>query len=572
MLLAAAPHVAMAAGGMGGVGGAAGGKAGMGGATGGNGGATGGAAGKAGSGGASGFTQAVKPKDGGVLAGSGNKTATYAVTCADDITGRCAKTANIVFDKKQTPPGLSGYNFNTGWIPDGSVLKVQFGIEMPAVTHVHLETPFIAQWPEAITLTAPGARKTGQLDFDYGIKTIAKIKAEGDIFGIKFNFERDIPGIPQLDFGVTGQRTFDPWVWDGIRAEGSTDQFELLNIPVLQYITNIPDNIGGAGLTLVVYATLGVKYNTDRIVVTPSNGGPITKDKSSTVHAFQQGAWAEYKFHPEGTVDYDGSITLEPQAYVSVLGKKFSIPIYSYEYPIDLPKTPYIFDDQLVHVPLPDIRLPKDGDTIDIGKVTIGEPKLFQVAFPNIGEAPVIATMYIDDPKSFQVLSKTATAEPAKDLNVKLAFYATEPGPFTTKLLVASNDPDSPYVVVTLKGESEGVPPDPERPPPKTGGSSGGGGTLSVEPPDDEEDGGAGGATPTGGAGGKKTRTNAVPNSGDEGGCGCRVSPQNEVPSGAAFSLLALTSFLALRRKSRAPSRKSQSVVPRLPSARNTAR
>lgn len=571
MLMAAAPHVAMAAGGMGGAAGATGGKAGSGAGgvagKGGAGGASGGAAGKSGSGGASGFTQAVKPKDGGALAGTGNKTATYAVTCADDITGRCAKTTgNIVFDKKQTPPGISGYNFNTGWIPDGSVLQVQFGVEIPAVTHVHLETPFIAQWPEAITLTTPGARKTGQLDFDYGIKTIAKVKAEGDIFGIDFKFERDLPGIPQIDFGVSGQRTFDPWVWDGVRAEGSTNPFTLLDINILDFV-GLPSQIAKAGLTLVVFGTLGVKYNTDRIVITPSDG-PITKDNSSTVHDFQQGAWAEYKFHPEGTVDYDGAITLQPQAYVEVVGKKFAIPIYTYEYPIELPKTPYIFDDQLVHVPLPDIRLPKEGDTIDIGKVTVGEPKLFQIAFPNIGEAPVVATMYVDDPKVFQVLNKTATAEPAKDLVTKLAFYAAEPGPFTAKLLVASNDPDSPYVAVTLKGESEGLPPDPTRPPPP-GGNGGSGGSLAIEPPDEEEDGGAGGATPTGGAGGKKTRANAVPNSGDEGGCGCRVTPSNDAPPRAALSLLALTSFLALRRQSRQTSRKSQSVVP---PARNTAR
>lgn len=545
------------AGGAGGVSGSSGsgGSAGASGGAAGKGGASGGAAGAAGSAGASGFTQAVTPKAGGAVAGTGNKAATYAVTCAEDLSGRCAKTGSIVFDKKQKPAGFGGFEFDTGWVPDAGPLAVRFAVKVPAIAHVHLETPFIAQWPDAITLQTPGTRKTGALDFNYGLTTEAKVKFDTEILNQQIYFEKDIPYIPKVNFSVNGARTFDPWAWDGIRAEGSTDKLKLIEVNILQLALGIPDSVGEAGLQLSVYGTLGVTYRTDRISITPSEG-PITKGEISTLHKFEQGAWAEYKVHPEGTLDYDGTITLEPAFVVGALGKTFSIPIYAFDYPVDIPSTPYIFDDQLVHVPLPDLRLPKEGATIDLGKVELGTYQLLQVALPNIGEAKAISTLYLSDASIFHVLNKEATAEPAQDLIAKLSYQPTAPGPFSTTLLVASNDPDSPYIAITVKGDSVGAPDDPPRP---TAGMGGVGGRPVVE--EEEEPAGAGGET--GGAGGKKTRASAAPVSGDEGGCGCRVTPRDEAPRGALFSFVGLASLLALRsRARRSPS----------PPARNTAR
>lgn len=546
-----------AAGGAGGVGGAAGqGGAGQAGA-----GQAGAGAGNAGSAGASGFSQAVVPKAGGVLAGGGDPKATYAVACPDDLYGRCAQTGSIIFDKVQVPPGIGQLNLDTGWIPQGQPIAVKFALHVPAETHVHLESPFLVQWPEALTIQTPGTRKTGALDFLYGLKTEAKIKVDTDFFGQQIYWETDVPYVPKIDFSVQGARTFDPWMWDGIRAEGGTDKFTLFKINILELVTKIPSQIGAAGLSLDVWGVMGVTYNTDRISITPSEG-PITKDDISTLHQWDQGAWAEYDFHPEGKVDYDGTLHIAPSFYVSALGKTFSIPIYDYEYPIELPTTPFVFEDQRVHVPLPNIQLPTKGDVIDIGKVTIGEYGQFQVAFPNIGEAALQATMYLEDPAVFQVLGKNATGEPGSTLNVKLGYQPSKPGPFTTRLLVASNDPDSPYVVVTLKGESEGIPDDP----PATGGA--GGRPTSPDPdPDPEPEPQAG----NGGVGGSKSRFTAEPDTASqEGGCACGVVPSSDSSSSsrAGLSVLALAGMVALRSRARGL-RRTQSQSP---SARKTAR
>jgi hypothetical protein len=548
LLLATSPAAAGGAGGIGGSGGAAAGQAGQGGAAG---------TGEAGSAGASGFAQAVIPKAGGVLAGAGDPTATYAVTCADDLYGRCAQTSSIVFDKIQVPPGIGQLNLDTGWVPQGQPIAVKFALHIPASTHVHLETPFLVQWPDALTIQTPGTRKTGVLDFHYGLKTEAKVKVDTDFFGQDIYWEADVPYVPKIDFGVQGARTFDPWVWDGIRAEGSTDKITLFKLNVLELVTGIPSQIGAAGLSLDVWGEMGVTYRTERIAITPSEG-PITKEDISAYHAWDQGAWAEYKFHPEGSVDYDGTIHIAPSFYVSALGKTFSIPIYDYEYPIDLPTTPFVFDDQLVHVPLPNIQMPEKGAVIDIGKVTVGEYSVFQVAFPNVGEAPLLGTMYLEDPAVFQVLSKNATGEPGQAMVVKLGYQPTTAGPFTTRLLVASNDPDSPYVVVTLKGESEGIPDDPTN----TAGAGGRPDPGDPEPGDPEPTAGNGGAA------GSKTRFTAEPDtSSQEGGCACGVMPLSNASSStrAGLSVFALAGIFALRSRAR----KSKSAVP---SARKTAR
>jgi hypothetical protein len=543
LLLATSPAVAGGAGGIGGAAGADAGQAGQAGVAGAAGQA---GAGNAGSAGASGFAQAVIPKAGGVLSGAGNKTATYAVACPDDLYGRCAQTGSIAFDKIQIPPGIGQLNLDTGWVPQGQPIAVRFALHIPASTHVHLETPFLVQWPDALMIQTPGTRKTGALDFHYGLKTEAKIKVDTDFFGQSIYWETDVPYVPKIDFGVQGARTFDPWMWDGIRAEGSTDKITLFKLNVLELVTGIPSQVGAAGLSLDVWGEMGVTYRTERIAITPSEG-PITKEDISAYHAWDQGAWAEYNFHPEGSVDYDGTIHIAPSFYVSALGKTFSIPIYDYEYGIDLPTTPFVFDDQLVHVPLPNIQLPVKGDVVDVGKVTVGEYSVFQVEFPNIGEAALLGTMYLEDPATFQVLSKNATGEPGQAMVVKLGYQPKVAGPFTTKLLVASNDPDSPYVVVTLKGEGEGIPDDP------TPSAGAGGRPVPGEPdPDPEPAGGEGGAA------GSKTRFTADPDTASqEGGCACGVTPISDSSSStrAGLSVFALAGIVALRSRARTRTR-----------------
>lgn len=462
------------------------------------------------------------------VADSGTPDAILAMPCSDwNEPLHCLMAEGLTYDRKVQLP--IAFDWDTGWIPGGSPVQVRFYVKLPAYTHVGMQGSLQTTWPKSLELDAIGTRATGHLDFDYGLQIGAKAKVK--ILG--FGWEGDIPYFPNFDFHMKGNRLFDPWAWDpGTKASGYTPKLTLFQIPITDIIIPIPGLSGG--IELDVQGELQVKYRTDKVVITPhktpSKGAtpPVTKPDATTQHPWVQGAWAEYKVHPEGTVTYIGTLHLVPALYVELLGKKLAIPL-GFDYPISLTldEQTWVFDDQLVHVPLPDVRLPKDvtGESIPFGKVPTGDQKIITLKFPNIGEAKAKATAALDKKTDFTLLDSSATFGPGEEGSISVRFSPKGAGTKTAKLTLTTNDPDTPEIALTLSGEGFF----PDAPPAGNGGS--GSGT-----------GGSGTGAGTGAGAGQNAPggPQQVDDPNQSGGCGCEIPSRH---GGASFAILGGLAF-----------------------------
>jgi MYXO-CTERM domain-containing protein len=535
-LIGFSPLAIGAPGGSGGGAGAAGaggsGGAGAGGVAGASGGA--GTAGVAGSNNLDGGVPEGGPGDGGpgyAVADGGTLGAILATPCADGDAFRCMYAAPMAYDKKVQLP--VAFDWDTNWIPDGSPLQVRFYVKLPAFSHVQMKGGIIARWPESITLEPVGLRKTGLVDFDYGLEVGAKAKLDVSVFGKDFGWEGDIPYLPNVDFHVKGQKGFEPWAWaPGATATGFTSKLTLFMVDITDIIIPIP-GIGG-GISLDVQGELGVNYRTEKIVINPAST-PVTIDAPTARHDWVQGAWAEYNVHPEGKMSYVGTIHLIPSFYVEILGKKFSIPITDFPYALNLGDQDWVFDDQLVHIPLPDIR-PPDKVDLRADKVVVGDETILKINLPNIGEATGQIQAKTDS-EVFKPLNPFVEFEPGKTATISVRFSPKLIGAQKATLTLETNDPDTPIILISLEGEGLAEPPDPEDPTPDAG----------TKPPK-KDAGAAGGA-------GEPPQVNLFGSNGEtgsSGGCGCRVAGDGPTPAGAPLLLLGGGLALASRRRRRA--------------------
>lgn len=483
------------------------------------------------------------------IADAGTPDALLAKPCADWIDPlACMFGEPMLFEKTVKLP--IAFDWDTGWIPNGSPVQVRFYVKLPAQTHVRMLGGLQATWPKSVSIVVPGARKTGVIDFDYGLEVGAKAKVSVSIFGQNIGWEGDIPYLPNVDFHVQGKKGFDPWAWKpGATASGLTPKLTLFQLPITDLIIPIPGVSGG--IELDVQGELGVTYTNDRIVVkpnkTPASGPiqPILQDDAGTTHPWVGGAWAEYLVHPEGTVKYVGTIHLIPEIYLEILGKKFAIPI-GFEYPIkiDLDEQKWIFDDTLVHVPFPDIK-PPDEKVVHFGKVLVGDEKTISIKFPNIGEAKarVIATAATNNPQ-FKILDSSAEFKTGESGEIKVRFQPKSTGAASTTLKVETNDPDTPAMEIALDAEgfSEADPEGKDAGPGAGGGPSGNGGS---------------GPEPTAGAGGTKPNVAGAEEAeaSQSGSCACRTAGDSSSSVGGFAFVFGIGLFgLRLRqRRRRAP-------------------
>jgi hypothetical protein len=459
-------------------------------------------------------------EDGGFpVADGGTPGAHLAVPCEFDVNLQCMYFQPLKFEKKYELP--IAFDWDTGWIPGGSPLQVRFYVKVPAYTNIKMQGGVQTTWPPSLTTIVPGIRKTGFIDFDYGLEVGAKAKVDINILGQHFGWTGDIPYLPNIDFHVDGYGGFDPWAFDGVTAAGYTPSLQLFEIPITDLIIPIPGISGGIALN--VQGELGVTYQTTRLVVSPSEPN-ITQEGASTVYPWKQGAWAEYYVHPEGIATYLGTLHLIPSFYIKILGATFNIPIYDFPFELELGSQDFIFDDELVHVPLPDLR--PSQEPVKFGQVTVGDQKILDVEIPNIGEARgrMAASTTSSD---FKVLTVNKEVDAGDKTAIKVRYQPKFPGFSSGFLKLETNDPDSP--IINIKLEAEGTP---ER---------------VTEYPDTPK---PGEETPDSGTKGPGNQADPTIRSIDEqGGCGCRATAFSSYPSSYQLAWLSLAAIAFVRRR-----------------------
>ena len=414
------------------------------------------------------------------------QAAETALRCSPEQT-RC-ETADITFSKTKALPIQGG--FDTGWVPANSPLQVHLFAQLYAETAVDLGGRLETTWPEALTLATPGTPGAGALGIHYGVDIGAEAMVSIDVLGQTFNWSGDIPFVPQFDFQVDADTTFDPWAFDGVSVSGTTLSQTLAEVDVTSFIgVDIPGLSGG--FRLDTYIELTATYRTTQIDLlhTPGSaavsGGPIVAETDTSLAGYAGGPSADFIVQPVGEVLYEGTLHLVPTFYIETVGPDFSIPIADIPIPFEFEDKDFVFDPVTVHVPLPDIAVvelhgednPTQPLIIDLGTVPLGETRSEPLPVRNdgeenlTGEATSEDAAFVVEGANFSIDAGAATADLA------VSFTAVTAGAFETTITLASNDPDEPTRTIEVRALVED---------PDGGGGSGGGGENGL---DDEDDG-----------------------------------------------------------------------------------
>lgn len=365
------------------------------------------------------------------------------------------KTGQIAFERVDKLP--IEWQFDTGWVPQGSPLQVHIWAGIYATTLVKLAGSLETTWPDALTLKTPGSTEGGLFGYHYGAEFGAQGKFHVKIAGQDFDWQGDLPYVPQFDFHLKEATNFPAWGFDpGVLLSSKTQQQKLASVDLTSVIgLDIPGFNGGFELDVAL--ELQATWINDRIVIETTDGeavkgGPITSEDGETNASYLSGPFVEYDVHPEGTVDYDGVVHMIPAFYIEILGKNFNIPVADIPIAFPITTTDWVFEPQRVHVPLPDLVL--DQTEIDFGMVEVGQKALLPYKLWNAGEAAVAATVTSTNPAVFPPWDTAAAVEPSATVDSAVRFTPTEPGKFEEKILVASNDPSDPVQEIIVKGEA----------------------------------------------------------------------------------------------------------------------
>jgi MYXO-CTERM domain-containing protein len=106
-----------------------------------------------------------------------------------------------------------------------------------------------------------------------------------------------------------------------------------------------------------------------------------------------------------------------------------------------------------VHVPLPDLA-PATPEVVDFGDVNVGDGRILELTLENNGEAKARANGFVESEMAevFTLTTPEVLVDPSAQGTVKVRFEPPSEGEFETELTLVTNDPDTRFQTVVLKG------------------------------------------------------------------------------------------------------------------------
>jgi MYXO-CTERM domain-containing protein len=352
------------------------------------------------------------------------------------------------------------WDIDTGWVPSGSPLQVRLQTLLQAWTRLALAGSLEVAWPHedqiaTAHITAPGDPMGGLLAYHYGLLVAAEAKIQIGVGPLNFNWQGDIPYVPQVDFQVQDQEVFDAWGWDpGAHAVSSTMPQQIAKVNIAGLVGPSIPGIEG-GFLLDVAVDLDVHWTNDAIVIGDEYGDAVAGGAivSAGGHSHEVeigGSHVLLEVNPEGTLSYDGVLHLIPTFYVELLGNQWAIPVADIPIPFAIDEEKWFFEPQRVYVPLPDLVV--EEEVIDLGVVPLGEESFVYYHLSNVGEARAAMSMKVSDPDNFPLWDEALSIDPENAELASLRFTPKTIGLHEAEITIESNDPDAPITVVKVWG------------------------------------------------------------------------------------------------------------------------
>lgn len=366
--------------------------------------------------------------------------------CPDGFAG-CSRAA-IAFEHRQGLPGE--FELDTGWVPSGSPVQVRFRTAFVGHTALATRGQLQASWPEPMALEALGDPRGGTLESDYGVQFLSNVRLNLNTGPQTFQWEGNVPFVPQIDFRATARATFDPWGFEGVHLHSATARQMIARIPLTDAIVRIPGISGG--LSFEASGEIDTDWQATQISF-GLDADPITAMHRRTLGRFGAGPSVEYQPLLEGTLAHRVSLHVYPELYVSLAGRRWTLPLAD----IPLPFGPFVSavraGPSIARLDLPDLGA--DTDTLDFGTVPVGQRVERTLYVGNTGnlEGRVIAGEG-DGPFTIDVTPRDLA--PRSRIGVTVTFTPVTRGAEDRTVVLTTNDPDTPRIRVRVRGSATG--------------------------------------------------------------------------------------------------------------------
>ncbi len=388
---------------------------------------------------------------------------------------------------------MEGAVYETGYIPSGSPVTVNFALEAEQLASVTMETMAWLEWPEAVTLVWESIPESGWLGLFGELSTAVYLKL--DLWGYEGEWELDRQSID-----VRAETTFDPFVLSDsmpdvvtIDEEGTGDTLITYDFTVLEVVDIILD-VDLAATMATSMAGLLINHDDqvqnlqgETVVLEVPDNGYI--ELTSTYVASWDTAM-QILIQPgiEVCVDIIGCYEWDDVFDIPVdMGSNaFEDPFFPNEYEFLLP-----------------VMTPPD-ESYDFGEVYVGNLANWNVELLNGGVELLMGEAGITGSEYFAVYPDFVLADADSYDGLVVSFGPQTAGEFTGTLMLATNDPANPTYSIALTG-------------------------IGIEDADDN--------------------INTIP---AEVGCQCS-SGGSSAPSPWGIALLGLTSLALIRRRSEEP-------------------
>jgi hypothetical protein len=268
-----------------------------------------------------------------------------------------------------------------------------------------------------------------------------------DVSGTTYDWTGEVPYVPRVDFRATASQSFDPWAWDAVNATGSTMRQLIADVPLTSGLIPIPGISGGVSFS--AQADLYTVYHSTQIVF----GGAIDPIDAMTDHVqagFSAGSSASFDPRLAGHVDWTSHLEIYPALYVEIAGHRTDLSLFSI--PVDLGPfgQDWQFNASHAVLGLPDVAVREI--VVDFGEVTVGASARSGAPFESDGTMPLVVSPPAGTAAPFSWPSASATIAPRTTVTMPVDFMPTAVGAAEQHVVFHTNDPDTPTMMVTLRG------------------------------------------------------------------------------------------------------------------------
>jgi MYXO-CTERM domain-containing protein len=345
-----------------------------------------------------------------------------------------------------------GTEIDSGWF-DADLVKIRtrFTIDPPPgspLVTVDMTSGAVveASWPERgfINLRALSRDGNGVVDVRYTLVP----SLEASIYGIGLNLDATslinrIPGA-HFDYDVAGRAALLPWGFQGAAVEPPVPALDQSTIFGLGFDTlGIDAKIVTGALSIQAAAKPRFDYRTREVRldsgILAAEGG-VTKIPIGDADALDLGAAVI------GDVALAGALEVRPVVSVASVGRIPTFGLVNFSFTavtkeIGGESQPVTFQNTTIHIPLPNIKVPKNP--VGLGDASAGGRVEKKVTIDSTGELGGVLTFESSDPQ-FIVPRGEVRVGPREKYALEIAFEADSDSPASATITVRSNDPDSP--------------------------------------------------------------------------------------------------------------------------------